>query len=84
ANKILKNFELAARFGNYTTPANSLRGTKDNSFAVGLDYWVNWRTVVKFSYEAIKGTNTISANLGGTTGAVTQSNSMYLQFSIQL
>jgi len=84
ANKILKNFELAARFGNYTTPANSLRGTKDNSFAVGLDYWVNWRTVVKFSYEAIKGTNTISANLGGTPGAVTQSNSMYLQFSIQL
>ncbi len=84
ANKIIKNFELAARYGNYTTPANSLWGTKDNSLAVGLNYWLNWRTVLRFSYEAIKGTNTISTNLGGTPGAVTQSNSMYLQFCIQL
>jgi hypothetical protein len=84
ANKIIKNFELAARYGNYTTPANSLWGTKDNSLAVGLNYWLNWRTVLRFSYEAIKGTNTISTNLGGSPGAVTQSNSMYLQFCIQL
>jgi hypothetical protein len=83
-NKIIKNFELAARYGNYTTPANSLWGTKDNSLAVGLNYWMNWRTVVRFSYEAIKGTNTVSTNLGGTPGVVTQSNSMYLQFCIQL
>ena len=83
-NKIIKNVELAARYGNYTTPSNSTLGTKDNSFAVGLNYWLNWRTVVRFSYEAIKGTNTVSMNLGGTPGAVTQSNSMYLQFSIQL
>ena len=84
ANKIIRNFEVAARYGNYTTPANSIWGTKDNSLAIGLDYWLNWRTVVRFTYEAIKGTNTISTNLGGTPGAVTQSNSMYLQFSIQL
>ena len=84
SNKVIKNFEIAGRYGNYTTPANSLWGTKDNSLAVGLDYWITWRTVVKFTYEAIKGTNTSSATLGGTNGAVTQSNSMYLQFSIQL
>ena len=83
-NKIIKNLEVAARYGNYTTPANSLWGTKDNSLAVGLNYWMNWRTVLRFSYEAIKGNNTVSTNLGGTPGAITQSNSMYLQFSIQL
>lgn len=83
-NKIIKNFEVAARYGNYTTPANSLWGTKDNSLSVGLNYWLNWRTVARFSYEAIKGTNTISENIGGTPGAVTKSNSMYLQFAIQL
>ena len=32
-NKVVKNFEVAARYGNYTTPANSLWGTKDNSLA---------------------------------------------------
>jgi hypothetical protein len=83
-NKIIKNFELAGRYGNYTTPANSVWGTKDNSLAVGLNYWMNWRTVVRYTYEAVKGTNTVSENIGGTPGAITQSNSMYLQFSIQL
>ena len=80
----IKNFEIAGRYGNYTSPANSLFGTKDNSLALSLNYWLNWRTVVRYTYEAIKGTDRISDALGGTPGAVTQSNSMYLQFSIQL
>ena len=83
-NNVVKNFELAARYGNYTTPANSLWGTKDNSLAVGLNYWMNWRTVVRFSYEAIKGTNTVSQSLGGNTGEITKSNSAYVQFCIEL
>lgn len=83
-NNVIKNFEVAARYGNYTTPANSLWGTKDNSLALSLNYWLNWRTVVRFSYEGIKGTNTVSADLGGDTGAVTKSNSMYVQFCIEL
>ncbi len=80
----IKNFEIAGRYGNYTSPANSLFGTKDNSLALALNYWLNWRTVVRYTYEAIKGTNKVSAALAGTPGAITKSNSMYLQFSIQL
>lgn len=80
----IKNFEVAGRYGNYTSPSNSLFGTKDNSFAIGLNYWLNWRTVLRYTYENIKGTNRVSTNLGGTPGATTKSNSMYLQFSIQL
>ncbi|MEO8415945.1 MAG: hypothetical protein ABI472_19955 [Ginsengibacter sp.] len=83
-NNVVKNFELAARYGNYTTPANSLWGTKDNSLALSLNYWLNWRTVVRYSYEGIKGTNTVSTDLGGHTGEVTKSNSMYVQFCIEL
>ena len=81
---VIKNFEIAGRYGNYTSPANSLWGTKDKSLAVGLDYWLNWRTVLKFTYEAIKGTNTTDSKLGGLPGLITKSNSMYLQFSVQL
>ena len=83
-NKVVKNFEIAARYGNYTSPANSLWGTKDNSLALSLNYWINWRTVARFSYEEIKGTNSVGANLGGNPGEVTKSNSMYLQFCIEL
>jgi hypothetical protein len=84
SKNFIKNFEVAGRYGNYTTPANSLFGTKDNSFALGLNYWLNWRTVVRYTYEAIKGTSRVSEALAGSPGAVTKSNSMYLQFSIQL
>ncbi|MEO9211424.1 MAG: hypothetical protein ABI208_10015 [Ginsengibacter sp.] len=80
----IKNFEIAARYGNYTSPDNSLFGTKDNSLALGLNYWLNWRTVVRYTYEAINETNRVSTGLGGTHGAITKSNSMYVQFSIQL
>ncbi len=84
AKSFIKNFEVAGRYGNYTSPANSLFGTKDNSLALGLNYWLNWRTVVRYTYEAINGTNRVSTELGGMHGAITKSNSMYLQFSIQL
>ena len=84
SNSFIKNCEIAVRYGNYTTPQNSLIGTKDNSFAVGLNYWISWRAVVHLTYEKIKSTSTISENLGGTPGAVASSNSIYLQFSIQL
>ena len=83
-NNVVKNFEIAGRYGNYTTPANSMWGSKSNVLTCGLDYWITWRTVVKFTYEAIKSTNTSAINLGGTPGAIKQSNSMYLQTSIQL
>ncbi len=83
-NNVAKNFELAARYGNFTTPANSMWGSKSNGLTLGLDYWITWRTVVKFTYEAIKSTNTSAINLGGKPGAINQSNSMYLQTSIQL
>jgi len=83
-NSFVKNLELAARYGNYTTPANSLMGMKDNTFAVGLNYWISWRTVVHLTYESIKSTSTISQKLGGTPGTITNNNSLYLQFSIQL
>ena len=83
-NKVLKNFELAGRYGNLTTPANSIWGAKSNAATLGLDYWLNWRSVIKLTYEAIKNTNTSGVDIGGNKGAVIQSNSFYIQFAIQL
>ena len=83
-NMIVKNFELAGRYGNFSTPGNSLWGTKQNGWAVGLDYWLSWRTVLKFTYEAIKTINNSLINIDVPVGFVSKSNSMYLQFAIQL
>ena len=83
-NNVFKNFELAGRYGNFKTPTNSISGEKQKGWALGLDYWLTWRTVVKFTYEAIKTTNNSAINTNLPLGSVNQSNSMYLQFAIQL
>jgi hypothetical protein len=82
-NPILRNFELAFRYSNNTTPANSTWGQKSNQIAIGLDYWINWRTVLKLTRENVIGTNT-NNTLIGTDGGTIKSSSWYLQFSIQL
>jgi hypothetical protein len=83
-NTVVKNFEVAGRYGTFATPTNSMWGSKQNGWAVGLDYWLSWRTVVKFTYEAIKTTNNSVINTDVPAGFVNQFNSMYLQFAIQL
>lgn len=83
SNKFLKNLELAVRYTKLETPKNSLWGASTDVKDVGLDYWLTWRTVLKVTFEASNGTSTVSQALGGV-GTVTKSNSLYLQFSIQL
>jgi hypothetical protein len=79
-NNFLKNLELAFRYGNYTTPENSFWGQKSNIFDVSLDYWLTWRTVFKIGYQSTDGTSTA---LEGT-GDKVKSESLFIQFAIQL
>ena len=82
-NKILKNLELAFRYVNYTTPGSSLWGQNYNEEDIGLDYWLNWRTVLKFTYAKTHSLSTADISAGGIAGT-TDMNNIYLQFSIQL
>jgi hypothetical protein len=82
-NAIIKNLELAFRYVNYTTPSNSLWGQKYSEEDLGLDYWLTWRTVLKFTYAWSHSPSTAFVAAGGTPG-VTDQNIVYLQFSIQL
>ena len=83
SKSFLKNVELAGRYTSYNTPSNSTWGSDQHSVTIGLDYWITWRTVIKLTYESYKGNSTASKALDAYTGK-TVSNSMYLQFSIQL
>jgi hypothetical protein len=83
AGGILKNFELAGRYTTYNTPANSTFGADQHSITVGLDYWFNWRSVVKITYDSYNGNSTAGKSLDAYTGT-TKTNAFYLQFSIQL
>lgn len=80
---VLKNFELAFRYANYTTPAMSAWGAKSDQTTVGLAYWINWRTVLKVSHETINGNSTVNPLIVPNSGN-TKSDAWYIQFSIQL
>lgn len=79
----IKNFELAGRYTTYNTPANSIFGANQHTVTVGLDYWLNWRSVFKVTYESYTGNSTASKALSAYTG-ITKINTFYVQFAIQL
>ena len=81
-DNFLKNFEVAYRYSNYTTPNGSAWGANFHENDFGLDYWLSWRTVLKFTYARSRSLSTSSVNAGGILG-ITDVNSIYLQFSVE-
>lgn len=49
-NVFLRKLELAARFSTMKTPKESMWATNQNQLELGLDYWIDWRTVIKATY----------------------------------
>jgi hypothetical protein len=81
-DKFLKNIELAYRYSSYNTPANSTWGANSHQNDFGIDYWLNWRTVLKFTYSLSHAASTANVDQGGTLG-ITDTNAIYLQFSVE-
>ena len=84
ASGFIKNLELAGRYTTYNTPANSTFGADQHSVTVGLDYWINWRTVFKITYDAYTGNSTTGETLSALSTGTTKTNTLHVQFSIQL
>jgi hypothetical protein len=80
SNKFLKNLEVAYRYNNFVSPNGSTWGQKNNVSEAALLYWLSWRTVLKCAYQWNNSTSTSI----GSQGVVTQSNTLFVQFSIQL
>ena len=80
---ILKNFEIAGRYINYTTPAKSSWGEITNEYNLALDYWLTWRSVIKVVYESRLVKNNTPVNLGGTPGDWNRINNFILQYAVQ-
>lgn len=51
---VLRNLELVGRYSSIDTPEGSLWEANDDKWDFGLNYWVNWRTVVKVSFSSGK------------------------------
>ena len=82
-NKVLRNFELAGRISQYSTPAGSAWENHVRQIDVGIDYWINWRTVIKLCYENLLQSNPYNGTIGVSDNK-TLSHIIQVQFSIQL
>jgi len=53
--KVIENMEFATRYSKLTTPEGAPWETDENRWDFSLNYWLDWRTVVKFSYQNLSG-----------------------------
>ncbi len=51
ANTFFQKLEFAGRYSAMTLAEGAAWGGQKNQWAVSLNYWLDWRTVVKFSYQ---------------------------------
>ncbi len=50
---LLRHLELVGRVSEMELAPEAPWGTRQREYAIGLNYWIDWRTVVKFSYLII-------------------------------
>jgi hypothetical protein len=54
-NLFIHNLELAARYSQFKTPEGAPWGVGDtHQFAISLDYWLKWNSLVKLTYQSKK------------------------------
>lgn len=51
ASKFIQNLELAVRYSDLKTPEGALWHADADQLDIGLNYWLDWRTVFKVTYR---------------------------------
>lgn len=54
-NKFVRRLEFVGRYSGMQTPEGSLWEQKADQWAVGINFWLDWRTVLKFGYQNSSG-----------------------------
>jgi hypothetical protein len=80
---VLRNFELAGRFSQYDNATGAIWENHTRQIDVALDYWINWRTVIKLCYENLLVSNPLNSNIGLNDNKAL-SHILQVQFSVQL
>jgi hypothetical protein len=53
--KVIENMEFATRYSKLTTPEGAPWETDENRWDFSLNYWLDWRTVLKVTYQKQSG-----------------------------
>ena len=72
----LKNVEVVSRYSRLQKPTGSLWEGKDTEISFGVNYWLSWRSVLKFNYH-------YTTKEGDSSGQ-TYSRAFYIHWAIGL
>lgn len=56
SNDFIKNFEFVGRYSELNTPEGSEWESNVKQTTFGLNYWLSWRSAIKFNYQTTTGT----------------------------
>tara|TARA_R110001592_G_scaffold103889_4_gene292452 strand:- start:232 stop:1491 length:1260 start_codon:yes stop_codon:yes gene_type:complete len=76
-NKFLSRLEAVGRYSIMETPEGSLWESNPTQIAVGLNYWLDWRTVLKFGYQTTDGVGGHSEEPAGAEEMATPSTDLF-------
>ncbi len=82
--EFIKNLEFAFRYGQHNTPKNSTWGANTTQTDFGINYWINWRTVLRVTYEILDSKSTVDQTLFTSPVPDVKTQAFHIQFSIQL
>lgn len=54
-NDFLRKIEIVSRYSSLQAPEGALWEQNPKQFAIGLNYWIDWRTVLKMGYQTTNG-----------------------------
>lgn len=54
-SKFIQNLEIAGRYSNLETPEGAPWEAHLEQWDISLNYWIDWRTALKFSYQSVTG-----------------------------
>jgi len=72
----IKNLEFVGRYSKLETPEGSGFQTDQEEFSMGLNYWLNWHSVLKLNYQNISGTG------GHDGGGEIDQNGLFIQWAL--
>jgi len=75
-SNFIKNLEFVGRFSKLETPEGSGFETNQEEFSMGLNYWLNWHSVLKLNYQSITGEG------GHDGGGEIDQKGLYVQWAI--
>jgi len=52
-NDFFNKLEFVGRYSKLELPSKAVWGGEDTQITVGINYWLDWRTVIKFAYQTL-------------------------------